>query len=53
MSCRKCYDEVKGTTQTFVFTQRLAKQQDVKQLKEQVDVAQHKEVVLKARLKPG
>ena len=44
------YNEVKGTVQTVSLTQRLAKMQQDKSLKEQVDIAQHKEVVLKARL---
>ena len=35
-----------------MLTQRLAKLQEAKQLKEQVDAALHKKVVLKARLKP-
>lgn len=46
------YDDIKGTTQTVALTQRLARIQQVKALKEQVDAAQHKEAVLKARTQP-
>ena len=49
---QQCYDEVKGTTRIVALTQRLAKLQEAKQLKEQVDVVLHKEAVLKVRLKP-
>ena len=44
------YDEIKGTTQTMAFTQRLLQRQQAKVLKEQVDAAQHKEEILKAFL---
>ena len=44
------YDEVKGTTQTVALTQRLARTQEERALKEQVDVARHKEAVLKVHL---
>jgi len=37
---------------TVAITQRLAKLQETKALKVQVDEAQHKEAVLKAHLKP-
>ena len=46
------YNEVKGIAQTVTLTQRLAKLQEAKQLKERVDAALHKEAMLKARLKP-
>ncbi len=46
------YDEVKGIAQTVALTQRLAWMQQEKALKEQVDVARHKEAVLKVHLQP-
>jgi len=46
------YDEIKGTVQTVALTQRLARMQQEKAVKEHVDVARHKEVVLKARVQP-
>ena len=39
-------------TQTVVLTQQLAKLQYAKALKEQVDVAQQKEAILKERIQP-
>lgn len=44
------YDSVRGTAQTMVLTQQLARMQQAKELKEQVDVARHKEAVLKAHV---
>ena len=46
------YDEVKGTTLMVSLTQRLARMQQEKALKEQVDATRHKEAVLKACLQP-
>jgi len=39
------------TAHIITITQRLAKMQEAKALKEQVDAAQHKEFILKAYLK--
>lgn len=44
------YDSVHGIAQTVVLTQRLARLQQAKELKEQVDAARQKEAVLKARV---
>ena len=49
---QQLYDKFKVMTRTISITQRLAQLQEAKALKEQVDVAQHKEAVLKACLKP-
>lgn len=46
------YDNVQGMAQIVILTQRLAKLQQVKALKEQVDVARQKEAVLKAHIQP-
>ena len=44
------YDKVKWTSQMVSLTQRLARMLEAKELKEQMDVARHKEAVLKVRL---
>jgi len=41
------------TSRIVIITPRLAKLQEAKDLKEQVDGAQHKEFVMKACLKPS
>jgi len=46
------YDEIKGTIQMVSLTQRLTRMQQAKALKEKVDAARHKEVVLKACIQP-
>ena len=46
------YDETRVTVCTVTISQRLAKPHEAKQLLEQVEAAQRKEVVLKARLGP-
>ena len=46
------YDSVRGTTQTFIFTRQLAKMQQERALKEQVDTTRQKEALLKARVQP-
>jgi len=46
------YDESRATMCIITITQRLAKLQEAKELKEQAEVVQRKEVVLKARLGP-
>lgn len=46
------YDEEKWIVQTVDLTQRFARMQEEKALKEQVDVTRHKEAVLKAFLQP-
>lgn len=46
---KRC-DEAKGTAQIVSLTQRLARMQEEKVVKEQVDSAQHKEAVLKVCL---
>ena len=46
------YDSIRGTAQTVILTQLLARMQQAKALKEQVDAARHKEVVLKASVQP-
>jgi len=49
---QQLYEKVKGTVRTIMLTQKLAKLQEAKQLKEHVDAMLYKEVVLTARLKP-
>ena len=46
------YKNIRGTAQTVVLTQRLVSMQQSKVLKEQVDVAGHKEEILKAYVQP-
>lgn len=46
------YDSVRGTAQTVVLTQQLARLQQAKALKEQVDTVCQKEAVLKAHVQP-
>ena len=43
---------MRGTVQIVALTQRLARMQQAKALKEQVDAARQKEIVLKARVQP-
>ena len=46
------YDDFRGTTQTISLTQLLVKIREARDLKEWVDVVQHKEVGLKACIQP-
>jgi len=46
------YENVRGTTQTIILTQQLAKMQQARSLKEQVDVGRQKEALLKECIKP-
>lgn len=46
------YDNVRGTIQMVVLTQRLARFQEAKLLKEKVDAAHQKEAILKVHVQP-
>jgi len=46
------YDNIRGTAQTIFLTQWLARMQQAKALKEQVDAVRHKEAVLKTCIHP-
>lgn len=46
------YDEARAMARTFTISEWLAKLHEAKQLLEQVEIAQRKEAVLKARLVP-